>query len=383
MPADELVPDAGDAESGVRGTDSDDALAPSEAFQTLGGETRLAVVRALATADDALAFSDLFAATDEDTTAGFAYHLRQVAGEFVRQREDDRYELTDAGRAAARDVRAGTYTERVNRDPVALAADCPLCTESALTAGVVDNVTEIRCGACETTLSRLSLPPSGYAGRDGEELATAVDAHHRNRIESFADGVCPECAGTVESTVEPAAEDPVDTVGDGEGDRKADANGPLQATFACETCGTDLSCPVALATLDHPAVVAFYHDHGEDIGERPLWNVGTEWREGVVSTDPLCVAVSTRVDDEVLTLYVDDDASVVGHRRTTPVDTAAVTPAATGDDFEDDEGDDPDGGSPPLVDQSTEEATDSSGDPLERTADESDVTESPSDGAAA
>ncbi|MEF8852978.1 MAG: hypothetical protein V5A28_11250 [Haloarculaceae archaeon] len=42
----------------------------------------------------------MFAATDEETTAGFAYHLRQLTGEFVRQRDDERYELTDAGRAA-------------------------------------------------------------------------------------------------------------------------------------------------------------------------------------------------------------------------------------------------------------------------------------------
>mgnify|MGYP000262405945 CR=1 FL=1 len=397
MPADELVPDAGDVDSDAGGTDSDDTIAPSDAFQALGGETRLAVVHALATADESLAFSDLFAATDEDTTAGFAYHLRQLAGEFVRQREDERYELTDAGRAAARDVRAGTYTERVNRDPFALEADCPLCEESALTARVVDNVTEIRCGACESTLSRLSLPPSGYAGRDGEEFVGAVDAHHRNRIESFADGVCPECAGTVETTVEPAVDGPLDPVGsDGENpdrDREsADGDSenpdaydhrPRQVAFACETCGTDLSCPVALATLDHPAVVAFYHDHDEDIGDRPLWNVGSEWREGVVSTDPLCVAVSTRLDDEILTLYVAGDATVVGHRRTTAVDAAAGTPAASGDDFEDDDSDDPDGGSRPLVDHSTGEAAESDEERLDRATDEPEVTDSPPDGATA
>jgi hypothetical protein len=375
MPADELVPDAGDVEGSARGTEDKTTLAPSDAFQALGGETRLTVVRALATADEPLAFSGLFAATDEDTTAGFAYHLRQLTGEFVRQRADERYELTDAGRAAARAVRAGTYTERVNRDPVALDSDCPLCEENTLTARVVDNVTEVECGACESTLSRLSLPPSGYEGRDGADLVAAVDAHHRNRIESFADGVCPECAGTVDASIEPVTDDAVGPVDDGEGGQSAREHRPQQVAFACETCGADLSCPVALATLDHPAVVAFYHDHDEDVGERPLWNVGSEWREGVVSTDPLCVAVSARLDDETLTLYVAGDGTVVGHRCTTAVD-AASAPAKSGDDSDDD----PDGDGRPVVDTPAAERTDD--DRFERT-DDADLPESAADGATA
>jgi hypothetical protein len=378
MPVDELVPD-GDAGHGAEDGDApepeSERLAPSDAFQALGGETRLAVVRTLADAEEPLAFSELFAATDEDTTAGFAYHLRQLDGEFCRQREDERYELTDAGRAASRNLRAGTYTERVNRDPVAIEDDCPLCGEAELTARVVDNVTEIACGACESTLSRLSLPPGGYADRDTASVVAAVDTHHRNRVESFADGVCPECAGRVDPAVEPAddtatAIDPAD--GDAEG-------GPLQVAFACETCGADLRCPVALATLDHPAVVAFYHDHDEDAGERPLWNVGTEWCERVVSTDPLCALVSTRLDDEVLSLYVAGDATVVGHRRTAAVD-AVSAPADSGSDTEDDGDDDPDGGSRSVADPPT---VGESAAGLDRASEDPDVTESTADGATA
>jgi nuclear transport factor 2 (NTF2) superfamily protein len=379
MPADELVPD-GDAGHGAEDGDApepeSERLAPSDAFQALGGETRLAVVRALATAEEPLAFSELFAATDEDTSAGFAYHLRQLAGEFVRQRDDERYELTDAGRAASRNLRAGTYTRRVNRDPVAIDVDCPLCDEAELTARVEDNVTAVVCGACETTLSRLSLPPGGYADRDTESVVAAVDTHHRNRIESFADGVCPECAGRVDATID-VADDAA--TGIDSADSEAEA-GPLRIAFACETCGADLRCPVALATLDHPAVVAFYHDHDEDVSERPLWNVGTEWRERVVSTDPLCVLVSTRIDDEVLSLYVARDATVVGHRRTAAVD-AVPTPAQSGDGSENRDDDDPDGGRRPVADPPTAESADD--DRLARATDDPDVTESAADGATA
>jgi len=67
-------------------TDDAPAPAPSEAFGALAGETRTAVVRALADVADPLAFSGLFERTDEETTAGFAYHLRQLTGQFVRKR---------------------------------------------------------------------------------------------------------------------------------------------------------------------------------------------------------------------------------------------------------------------------------------------------------
>ena len=43
--------------------------------------------------------------------------------------------------------------------------------------------------------------------------------------------------------------------------------------------------------LDHPAVVSFYRDHGADVSDRLLWNVGPEWCERLVSMDSWCVLV--------------------------------------------------------------------------------------------
>jgi len=296
-----------------------DAPAPSDAFGALGGETRLAVVRALDESSPRT-FSALFDATDADTSAGFAYHLRQLTDRFVRQRADERYELTDAGRSVARALAAGTYTASVDRDPVDLEEPCPLCGDGGLVATVTDNVTEVGCRRCDGTVLRLSLPPGGYAGRDPEEFADAVDAHHRRRIESFDDGVCPECAGTVSARVEPAVGggDNGDDSGTEVPEREtgdSDEHVPVQAVYECDGCGADLRCPVALTLLDHPAVVAFYHDHGRDVRDRPLWNVGSEWRERVVSRDPWCIVVSVRLDGEDLVCYVAGDGRVVGYRR--------------------------------------------------------------------
>ncbi|WP_135534157.1 DUF7351 domain-containing protein [Halostella pelagica] len=287
--------------------DPDDDIPPSDAFQVLGSETRLRILRALV--DDGRparrSFSELHEATDEDTSAGFAYHLRQLTDRYVRSVGDE-YELTYAGTAIARTVAAGTYTESVSRDSVGLSDACPHCGEAALVVRVEDNVTTVACEACNGPVLELPFPPSGHDTHDDEDLPAAFDAHHRHRIAGFSTGVCPECGGAVDADAERAG-DP----------------GPATVTFSCVACGARLRCPVTLATLDHPAVVSFYHEHGHDVRDRPVWNVGDEWRERVVSEDPWCVRVTTRLEDEELALFVARDGTVVEHRRRTVTESEA------------------------------------------------------------
>lgn len=324
-PADRSTTRAGGDRSGR----SDDGRAPSDAFQVLGNETRTAVLRSLAT-DQPAAFSDLYADSAEDTSAGFAYHLRQLTGRFVRRREDERYELTSAGRRVVRALRAGSYTDSVERDAVDLHGDCPFCGEPALVATVDDDVTRAACESCEAGLLGLSFPPSGYSTRDAGDVSAALSAYHRHRIDAFADGVCPDCGGPVSASLEPAGDGPAESGGEGPtgaGDRAPaphDDGGrervPVQTSFECDACGAGLRCPVSLTVLGHPATVAFYHDHDRDVRERPLWNVGTEWRERILSRDPWCVRVRSRLDEECLLLYVGGDGTVVEHRRVGPDD---------------------------------------------------------------
>ncbi|MFD1645362.1 DUF7351 domain-containing protein [Haloarchaeobius litoreus] len=289
-------------------TDGGDA---SDAFDALGSETRMGVLQTLVEDGGPVdrSFSELFDASDEDTSAGFAYHLRQLVGTFVRKRSDERYELTDAGLRVARGVAAGAYTDSVDREPVALDEPCPFCDEAALEARTADNVTTVGCVACERDLLELPFPPAGYATHDDDSLPAAFDRYHRHRIGAFGDGICPTCGGRVRSRVEPV-DDGVGHEADGD-----DRPQPVTARYACEGCGDRLRCPVSLTVFDHPSVVAFYHDHDEDVTDRPVWNVGGEWRETLLSTDPLAVRVTTGLDDEELALYVARDGSVVEHQR--------------------------------------------------------------------
>jgi hypothetical protein len=103
------VPASGAAHAATGG----EGPAPSEAFQTLANDVRVAVLVELLCAERAgetpVSFSTLQAAAGHDSSAGFAYHLRQLSEQFVGGGEDG-YELTPAGRRAAELVVEGAFT---------------------------------------------------------------------------------------------------------------------------------------------------------------------------------------------------------------------------------------------------------------------------------
>ncbi|QLG26938.1 ArsR family transcriptional regulator [Halorarum halophilum] len=291
--------DGGGLDDGV--SDGERGSAPDDAFAALGNATRLRVLRTLASADEPPTFTELFEATDEDTSAGFAYHLRQLVDRYVRKDpETEGYHLTYAGRQAARALAAGTYTERVNRDPEPVDGDCPVCGEAGLEGRVADNFLAVGCVDCGTELLSLPFPPNGARDRDADGALAAFDAYHRSRFRLLADGVCPDCAGRAGAGIEFV--DAPDLPGE---DRRPTLDG------SCADCDFRVLAPVSLAVLDHPEVVAFFREHDRSVRDRPLWNLGPEWAETVLSTDPPAVRVSVRLDGDELRLLVGEGPTVV------------------------------------------------------------------------
>lgn len=283
-----------------------DTAAPSEAFQPLGNEIRTRVLAALLDEDNGpvtLPFSELAEASGADTTAGFAYHLRQLTDHYLRE-TDDGYTLTDAGIRIARAIESGVYTESVDRDPISIDDPCPFCSDNALVATATDNTVTVRCQACEGVVLRLPLPPSGHRTHTDAAFPGALDRLYRHRVSLMTEGSCPECGGKTTARVG-YAETETQT------ETEAPESEPAQLRLDCTGCGYTLRCPVTLAVIDHPAVVSFYYDHGEDVRDRPIWNVGQEWRETILSDEPWCVRVSTEIDDDRLELLVGRDATVV------------------------------------------------------------------------
>lgn len=302
-----------------------DGAAP-DAFQALGNEVRLGVLRTLFEREPPVSFSTLHEASRVEESSGFAYHLRQLTDRYVRQVGDDGYALTYAGREVARAVAAGTYTDSVAFELERLPDPCPFCGAGRLRATCTDNVLDVDCEACTRPVLSLPFPPGGLRDRDPRAVLPAFDAHHRHRLSLLREGVCPECAGTVTGRVEPVERpagdgdlddrDGEDGDADGE-ERESEGADAVQARFACDACGYEARSPVALTLLTHPAVVGLFHDHGIDPRERPIWNVGEEFRETVVSRDPLAVVVSVRVGTDLLELFVDGRAEVVDYRTGT------------------------------------------------------------------
>ncbi|MFC7236452.1 DUF7351 domain-containing protein [Halosegnis marinus] len=279
---------------------------PADAFGLLATPTRMATMSAFAERDPGatLSFTELFEATDEETTAGFAYHLRQLRGHYVEQVEAG-YRLTDAGRRVVRALAAGAYTERVDRDPVPVPEPCPLC-DGDLTARTTDNVVTVGCADCERDVCKLPFPPGGFADHeDDADLLAAVDRLYRGRVRLLREGTCPDCGGRTERRVEVS-------------------EGIALAALSCTACGERVRCPATVTLLAHPAVVAFARNHGADPRDRPVWNVGDAWTETVLSTDPVCVRVGYCLDGEELALLVGADGSVGHVERTERGDDAAA-----------------------------------------------------------
>lgn len=316
-------PSTGDAETGSTaekpGTGDEDAgsaaAEASEAFSLLGDETRMAVLEALVDVEHGpvrpavRSFTELFEATGEETTAGFAYHLRQLRDVYV-EKTDEGYRLTYAGLRVVREIAAGTFTARFDLDPVAVPDPCPFC-EGDLAATGADNVLTVACTDCDRDVLSLPFPPGGHATHDREDLLTAFDRHHRHRVRQLREGSCPGCGGASDGAVQ------VD-------------DGLAHASLACRACGYAIRCPVALTVLEHPAVVSLFHEHGEDVRDRAVWNVGPEWTETVLSTDPVCVRVGVHLGEDHLALFVGADCSV-GHAERSTVDPAEVDGERSGD----------------------------------------------------
>lgn len=280
-----------------------DPAAGSEAFQALGHEARLAVLRTLAERgatdpSSAVSFTALFEATDVETSAGFAYHLRQIEDAYVRE-TDDGYVLTGAGRAVVRALAAGALTSDGGLDAVELEEACPYCDGGSLVATGRPPDVVVRCGRCDRTVLSLPAGPGRTGERPPEEALSSLEGHHRVRIPALREGTCPECGGDVEYDF----------------DATTDDEGPVRVSPRCGRCGYGVATPVAAALRDHPDVVSFYRDHGVDLRERPLWRVGTEWRERLLAEDPPRIAVTSAIEGDRLELLLDEDLTVEETRR--------------------------------------------------------------------
>ena len=97
----------------------------TDALEVLGNETRMAILRELADADDTLAYTELKDRVGLRDSGKFNYHLTRLCEFFVRETEDG-YALGHAGSRviAASASAAGRAVESAEADE---SAACPVC----------------------------------------------------------------------------------------------------------------------------------------------------------------------------------------------------------------------------------------------------------------
>jgi hypothetical protein len=278
-------------------------LSPSEAFALLGNETRIDILQGLqdATADRpesaAVSFSELYEQVDVDDSAHFNYHLKQLLDHFVRKDEDG-YRFRTPGRKVVRSVFAGTFTGRTEVGPFAAPGDCYHC-EGDLRARYADERLVVECDDCGRTHVDYPFPPGGFDDRTPEEFLDAFHHHVRHHYCLAADGVCPECMGRMETTLDTETEVPDWTVA---------------VVHACERCDNRLTSTLGLNLLDTAAVLTFFSDRGVDLTTRPFWT--NDWcvsdrHTTVLSTDPTRVRLDLPCDGDRLSVTVDETFSLL------------------------------------------------------------------------
>jgi hypothetical protein len=299
------------------GDDSPDSIdqqiqdAQTDAFDVLGHRLHLRIVetpgarqRANSWVPVPMEFEELRSAVDSEDSGRFNYHLGKLLGTYVEQ-TDDGYVLSPAGFEVSGATLRGSYAD-VSVGPVegTLDDDCPVCAAD-LTGIYEDGLLQVVCPEHGVVFGN-TVPPAAAVGRDINAIRTAAERDVRRTVERARDGICPECFGAIEMAL------PAGTHRDPPSEH-SDADTVL-AEFECQRCRLAFETELHWVAFDHPAVVAFYHDHGIDLRPHHQPEMHTI-SDTVVSTEPPRVRLTFQVDNERLELTLDEQATVVETER--------------------------------------------------------------------
>lgn len=308
------------------GVSAADRVPPGEAFALLGNETRVEILRALWKMHEPnsidggrVPFSDLFELVGIEDSGNFTYHLEKLCEHFVRQ-TDEGYELTRPGFTIAQTVIGGSVHQAPTLDMAEVDAACPLCgSPIAVSYDQRKDTMVIRCTDCagnwnrawpEGTIFAFSMPPAGLRNRTPDEAFRAMLTWRVHRIETMVGGVCPVCAGTVDRSFTVCSREHRDDLGVCP---SCGNHFRTVVTHVCTVCKERLRIPVAGEVLFHPAVIAFFYEHGIEhrIGTWDAIARAHEYEQTILSTDPLRLQVSLPCGPDEVHVTLDDELTVV------------------------------------------------------------------------
>lgn len=306
-------------------------LAPEEAFHTLGNETRMEILRVLGEAERPLVFSEIFEEVNYDQASNFNYHLDKLIGYFV-QKTDEGYALTTAGERVVEAVLSGVVTDSPILEPVILDQECYYCGAPLVMA--CEGHLFILCTSCTAIravpvwdhleqvdlddnpekmgfLRAFELLPAGIQDRTAFELLRVANAWANWEVIASRVGICPRCSATIDGSIQVCDTHERD-------DGTCDECGQKYAVFHirdCTNCIYSRLTQFGWLLLAETEVLNFVTSHGINpivpASPMSMRAVLDEYVEEVVSTDPFRGRFTFTIDDESLTLTVDEDLTVV------------------------------------------------------------------------
>ena len=304
-------------------------LSPDEAFALVTDETRLEILRTLSETDEPLAFSTLFERSEYDTMSNFSYHLDKLEGHFI-SRTDEGYAIRQTGRRVVEAVISGTVTDDPVVERTCTDRECPLCSAPIEVSYQQERI-ELYCTECPGfvrheesgeqfaaefgALGHIYLPPAGVQGRTPTEMKDAADVWSNLELLGTSAGVCSRCSGRIEHSVTVCEEH---DVSEGVCDC-CDRRYAVLFEVECSTCHYNTSGIPNLCLLAETELLAFLTDHGlnplvPETRERAPGALAN-YEEEVFSLDPFKAAFTFTIDDDGITLTIDEDVSVVNVTR--------------------------------------------------------------------
>lgn len=277
-----------------------------DAISSLGNSKRLQMLLALDEVErehherrHTKTFTELYEAVDIESSSQFSYHLNRLVGQFVSETPNG-YRLTYSGTKIVRVIRSGVYETTSAFADREVSGACLFCDETTLLATLDSDQFRIRCTSCDAVLVTDFCPESQTRGR----TPTGIIESYCSRIWSvyvqLRGGICPECFGPVETVVS---------------QYEHSGNAQYIHNSSCRECQFLVSMPVEVPVAFHPAVLSLFWDHGVSILDVPLWEfyeyitsdvIGME----VVSEDPFDACFTVTLDDDTLSLRMDDSVTV-------------------------------------------------------------------------
>lgn len=303
-------------------------LSPDDAFGLVAEETRLEILRTLATEDEPLSFSELFDRSEYDTSANFSYHLEKLEGHFISRTEAG-YILRQTGQRIVEAIISGTLTEDPVIERMVTGRECPFCSAPVEVSyqqerlemycpscpGLVDPETKDHFAEEHGTLGSIALPPAGLRGRSPSEMLAAADVWTNIDILANSVGVCARCSGSIEQSVTVCENHDATDGTCGECGRRYQ----LLFKVTCVSCHYEEVGIAIICLLGTTELLAYLTAHGlnplDPDSREQAEGSWANYEEELVSIDPLRATITYTFAGDAISLTIDEDVSVLDVSR--------------------------------------------------------------------